>query len=108
MKVNERQTKEERRYKYGLLRGLGFYPGQAERWRDWTWNHIRQIVSSLRKNRKYRCVCVNGDVCSVSIELIRRDIRPVVPRFIKNNLCIYGGKGAWNEGYPLEKPERFK
>lgn len=42
--VNGRQTKRDRRCKYGFLRAAGLSVAQCDRMRDWTMNHIVQFL----------------------------------------------------------------
>jgi len=44
--VNARQTKKERREKYKKLKDAGFKTWMCKRARDWTNNHIDQLIEA--------------------------------------------------------------
>ena len=52
VRINNVQTKEERRLKYAFLRYMGVDYKTANRVMDWTPSHIAQFLNSSRENLK--------------------------------------------------------
>ncbi len=46
--INKKQSKEERRSKYKKLREAGFNCRMCRRARDWTNNHVNQIIKAFK------------------------------------------------------------
>lgn len=50
--INENQTAEERRWKYGYCRELDLNPAWARRCRDWRWTNIDRHFQRRYDNAK--------------------------------------------------------
>jgi hypothetical protein len=50
--VNARQTKEERRLKYRMVRDKGFSSYKAQRLKDWTLNHVKKFLEYNRHGKR--------------------------------------------------------
>lgn len=55
--INQNQTKEERKQKRDLIKKHGFNPRMRYHARDWSWNHIIQLIKSKQPEAFVPCVC---------------------------------------------------